>query len=70
MGKEITITLNGRRTELAAGTTLGALVDRVSPDRARVAVERNEVLVPRATLDETVAEDGDTVEVVTLAGGG
>jgi thiamine biosynthesis protein ThiS len=62
--------LNGKAIEVEAGTTVGQLVDRLSPDRSRVAVERNRAIVPRATLDEVQVEEGDAIEVVTLVGGG
>ena len=64
------IRLNGEPVEVEPGTTVGVLVDRVSPDRLRVAVERNREIVPRATLDEAQVADGDVIEVVTLVGGG
>ena len=66
----LAIRLNGEPLEVEPGTTLGALVDRLSPDRSRVAVERNREIVPRATLDDTQVENGDVIEVVTLVGGG
>ena len=60
------ITLNGTATEVPDGTTIGALVDRVVHDRTRVAVERNEEIVPRAAYDATPVADGDTVTVDIL----
>jgi len=70
MGKALTLRLNGSEIEVEAGTTVGTLVDGLSPDRSRVAVERNRAIVPRATLDEVQVADGDVIEVVTLVGGG
>ena len=70
MGEALKLELNGKAIEVEAGTTVGQLVDRLSPDRSRVAVERNRAIVPRATLDEVRVEEGDVIEVVTLVGGG
>ena len=70
MGKALNIVVNGRETEVSAAATVGTVVDGISPDRARVAVERNERIVPRAAYDETGLEDGDRIEIVTLVGGG
>jgi thiamine biosynthesis protein ThiS len=70
VGEEVKIRVNGRETEVEAGATIGRIVDRVVPDRSRVAVERNKEIVPRATYDETPVTEGDVIEVVTLAGGG
>ena len=36
----------------------------------RIAVEINELIVPKADYDSCVLRDGDTVEIVTLVGGG
>jgi len=64
------VVLNGTATELPPGTTIGEVVDRVTADRSRVAVERNREIVGRAGYDETPVADGDVIEVVTLVGGG
>ena len=67
---QCSIQVNGAERTVAAGTTIGAVVDSVTSDRARVAVERNAAIVPRATYDATEVVDGDVIEVVTLVGGG
>jgi thiamine biosynthesis protein ThiS len=36
----------------------------------RVAVERNEELVPRTEYDATLLQDDDRLEIVTFVGGG
>jgi len=64
------VRLNGEETEVAAGATIGELVDRVVRDRTRIAVERNREIVPRALLDRTPVAEGDAIEIVTLVGGG
>ncbi len=64
------ITVNGKETEVADGTTVGALADTVVPDRTRIAIERNREIVPRGTFDEATVAPGDVIEIVTLVGGG
>ena len=64
------VTLNGEARDVETGTTVGRLVDVITSDRTRVAVERNRKIVPRAAYDESRVEDGDVIEVVTLVGGG
>lgn len=64
------IRVNGEERELAPGTTVGQVVDTVVADRARIAVERNREIVPRARYDEAALRDGDVIEIVTLVGGG
>ncbi len=64
------ITVNGESRLVDDGTTIGAIVDSITRDRSRVAVDRNTEIVPRATYDEAAVADGDVIEVVTLVGGG
>jgi thiamine biosynthesis protein ThiS len=66
----IRIAVNGAERDVPAGTTVGALVVLLGMNRARVAVERNRDVVPRATYDEVVLAPGDRIEVVTFVGGG
>jgi len=66
----VKIRVNGEERELAPGTTVGQVVDTVVADRARIAVERNREIVPRARYDEAALRDGDVIEIVTLVGGG
>jgi sulfur carrier protein len=66
----VKLVLNGKETDVAAGTTIGELVDRITSDRSRIAVERNREIVKRDTYDVTSVEEGDVIEVVTLVGGG
>jgi len=66
----VKVRLNGEETEVAAGATVGQVVDRVVRDRSRIAVERNREIVPRALLDRTPVAEGDAIEIVTLVGGG
>lgn len=64
--------LNGDRTEVADGATVGSLVDRLEVQRARrgVAVAVGGEVVPRAAWDERVLTDGARVEVVHAVQGG
>jgi thiamine biosynthesis protein ThiS len=63
------ITLNGEPHQTQAAT-IAALVESLSLDIAKVAVERNRVLVPRSLHAETPLEDGDRIEIVQFVGGG
>ena len=64
------ITLNGEAREFEDGTTVAGVVEAITHDQTRVAVERNLKIAPRAAWNETVLEDGDVIEIVTLVGGG
>ena len=69
-GGNLRVTLNGEVTEVASGTTIGKLLERVVRDRSRIAVERNREIVPRALYDTTVVAKDDVIEVVSIVGGG
>lgn len=66
----ISITVNGDRREIAAGTTIADLVAELKLQPKFVAIERNEQLVPRTRHSETAIVVGDRIEIVTLVGGG
>ena len=63
------VTING--TELnCAGSTLSGYLSGTEFDPARIAVEKNGEIVPKASYDSTVLKDGDILEVVSFVGGG
>ncbi|HBE68718.1 MAG TPA: thiamine biosynthesis protein ThiS [Planctomycetaceae bacterium] len=66
----ITLTFNGRPTEVPRGTTITQLLEIGEIRASVVAVERNKEIVPREQHATTEVEAGDTIEAVTLVGGG
>lgn len=54
----------------AAGRNIADLLDIMNCSGDRVAVELNEEIVPKCTYNETILNDGDTVEIVIFVGGG
>jgi sulfur carrier protein len=64
------IHVNGQRREIAAGSTIARLLGELGVTPPHVAVEVNLEVVPRAEHGDTILNDGDRVEVVTLVGGG
>jgi sulfur carrier protein len=64
------VQVNGRALELPDGATVLDLLERSQVDRGRVAVERNEEVVPRRAYAEVALTDGDRVEIVSFVGGG
>jgi thiazole synthase len=67
---ELRLTVNGEVRTAAPGTTVTALLAAMGIDPARVAVERNQDVVPRRTWAEATLGDGDRVEIVAFVGGG
>lgn len=64
------ITVNGTKEDAPAGTTVRALLEGHDLGAAPCAVEVNERLVPRRDHEAHELREGDTVEIVTLVGGG
>jgi thiazole synthase len=67
---ELQLTVNGEVRKAGPGTTVAALLRDMGIDPARVAVERNRDVVPRATWAEADLADGDKIEIVAFIGGG
>ncbi|MAX24199.1 MAG: thiamine biosynthesis protein ThiS [Phycisphaeraceae bacterium] len=66
----IKITVNGQEKEVADDITVRQLIVELELGKAAVAVEVNRELIPKKIHESTVLTDGDTVELVTLVGGG
>ena len=64
------LTVNGKPVELPDGSTVSVLLSTLEIEPARVAVERNQDVVPRRTWAEARLCEGDLVEIVTFVGGG
>jgi thiamine biosynthesis protein ThiS len=67
---QISISLNGEPRRVPAGLTLTALLQELSLDPRKVAVERNLEIAPRSTYDAIRVEAGDRLEIVHFVGGG
>lgn len=63
------VKVNGQELDIA-GKTVAEYLSETNYDSKRIAVERNDSIVPKAAYEETVLADGDTVEVVSFVGGG
>ncbi|MFD7443401.1 sulfur carrier protein ThiS [Streptomyces sp. NPDC059909] len=65
-----TVSVNGEPRDIAAGTTLGALVATLTAAPSGVAAAVNETVVPRGEWSGTLLGDGDRIEVLTAVQGG
>ena len=63
------IQLNGEPRQVTAATIL-ALVEELSLDPRKVAVERNLEIVPKSLHGATPVAEGDRIELVQFVGGG
>ena len=63
------VTINGKQ-EQAAGMSILAYLQSAGYSPDKVVVERNLEIIPRDRLGAVVLEDGDSVEVLRVVGGG
>ncbi len=62
--------MNGERYELNGRTQLIDLIKRLGMKPARIAVEINQRVVPKAEYEGTMVAPGDRVEIVNFVGDG
>jgi thiazole synthase len=67
---DLQVTVNGQIRTAPPGTTVAGLLVAMGIEAARVAVERNQDVVPRKTWAEAPLADGDRIEIVAFIGGG
>ena len=63
------VKLNGQTADIA-GKSIAEIVEEGGYNPARVAVELNGNIVPKAKYAETVAGENDVIEIVSFVGGG
>ncbi|MGW0782604.1 sulfur carrier protein ThiS [Streptomyces sp. NPDC002913] len=66
----VSVSVNGERRDVPAGTALDVLVATLTASRSGVAAAVNEAVVPRGEWSATLLADGDRVEVLTAVQGG
>ena len=70
MPEPLRLTLNGEPHSFVPPLTLAALLAGLGFDPRKVAVERNEEIVPRSAYADTRLAAGDALEIVHFIGGG
>jgi thiamine biosynthesis protein ThiS len=66
----MTISVNGKSMEVAAGTTVDGLLTLLNVKREYTAVAVNRDITPRSTYAAVTLSEGDKVEIVRPMGGG
>ena|GEM_PF-372066 len=66
----MTVIVNAERRELPVGATVLTLLEALNLAHAACAVELNRTLIRKAAHATTTLNEGDTLEIVTLVGGG
>ncbi|HEY0283487.1 MAG TPA: sulfur carrier protein ThiS [Rhizomicrobium sp.] len=66
----VTLTINGETRHLGGSVSVAVLLTGMGLDPAKIAVERNQEIVPRSQYSGTMVADGDKLEIVQFIGGG
>jgi thiamine biosynthesis protein ThiS len=66
----ISIQVNGEQKEAPAGSSVRELLEQLGLNPARVAIEYNLRILPKAKWEETRVASGDRFEIVQFVGGG
>lgn len=64
------ITLNGKESEIAPGSSVAALLGQLGLDSRQVVAELNGGILPRADFAARQLAEGDSLELVHFVGGG
>jgi thiamine biosynthesis protein ThiS len=66
----VTVTLNGESRALDGPVSIAGLLATLGFEARKVAVERNEEIVPKSQYTATWLASGDALEIVHFIGGG
>ncbi len=66
----INVTINGKPHALDENISLSDLIQQLSLENNRLAIEVNENIIPRSQHSTHLLQAGDTVEIVHAIGGG
>ena len=61
--------INGNEVQ-CEGMSLSEYLEETQYDVSRIAIEINGEIIPKAAYDNTILQDGDSVEIVSFVGGG
>jgi len=67
---EVLIFVNGSERAIEAGSSLTEIITAMRLEGRRIAVERNEIIVPKSAYSSVVIDQGDRLEIVHAIGGG
>jgi len=66
----MTITLNGKAQEIEQSITLEQFLDQLGFSGKPVVVEHNKDAIFPRDYSETIVQDGDQLEIISIAAGG
>ncbi len=64
------LTINGEARDFDRRLNVSGLLEALSLEPRKIAVERNLEIVPKSLYGQTALADGDRIEIVCFVGGG
>ena len=68
--KMIQIIINGQTQQFDSTLNVAQLLERMTLNNKRIAIEYNGQIIPRSKFKEQTLVDGDQLEIVVAVGGG
>ncbi|SFU54972.1 sulfur carrier protein ThiS [Nitrosomonas eutropha] len=62
--------INGQQQSYDGPLNIQQLVEYLSLQNKRIAIERNGEIIPRSSFPEQILNDGDQLEIIVAVGGG
>ena len=66
----IQLIINGQTQHFDSALNVAQLLERMTLNSKRIAIECNGQIVPRSKFEEQILADGDQLEIVVAVGGG
>jgi len=70
MHTKMSLIVNGEDRQVDAPASVAAILAGLGLDQCKIAIERNEAIVPRSAYADTWLQAGDRLEIVHFIGGG
>ncbi|MCK4935905.1 MAG: sulfur carrier protein ThiS [Elusimicrobiales bacterium] len=64
------IKINGKSLKISEETTLGAFLADNNINSRKVVIELNRDIIRETSLDKVIIKENDTIEILSLVGGG
>ncbi len=62
--------INGQQQSFDSPMNIQQLIEHLSLQNKRIAIERNGEIVPRSRFPEQILNEGDQLEIIVAVGGG
>jgi sulfur carrier protein len=62
--------INGQQQNFDNSMNIQQLIEKLSLQNKRIAVEYNGEIIPRSSFSETMLNEGDQLEIIIAVGGG